>query len=77
MEQFMVLLGDHYDQTAQKIEETKEELTQKITEAKVEAIQHSNVLIEDLKHDFIGFSKDKFKLHDEQIAELQTHAGIR
>lgn len=75
------MFSDWFTQLSDKIENTKEEMKaytdKRLEETKKDIINGTGVLIEELKSDFMGFSKDKLTLHDQQIRELQVHVGIR
>jgi hypothetical protein len=39
--------------------------------------RHFEVVAEDIKHDFQGAFHDKLQQHEERLARLEQHAGLR
>lgn len=58
------------------IEASEERLREEIQTSIQTSERHMQVLIKDLKHDFIGMHKDKISQHEDRITRLEVKVGV-
>ncbi len=62
--------------TKENLKEAIEASEERLREEIQTSERHMQVLIEDLKHDFIGIHKDKISQHEDRITRLEVKVGV-